>query len=328
MVLRIFKSNHPIVIFLIPLLGFILWSLSIFGVTSVSELALVNNHSYLYSELIDLLPNSRLFSTLFSLLLIILQSYILIRLNFKFIFIESKTYLPSVLFLLYASIFPFYHQLHPLLIANLFLLFAIDRAFTFDKLRNQLKRYYESGLLIGIGVLFYPNLLYFVVLLWLTLIILRTFNWREWISSIFGIFTPIAFYFSILFLTNNHYEIMSDIGLVFFTKQVNFGFSLYSKIALGILVFLFLINFFGSARIVGLKKISTRKYFSLFTLFLFLCIVLFYIHPSISYNIVIVAAIPISIIQSIVFTETRKSWVQELIFVCIFACIVTIIWFH
>ncbi|MBI9066987.1 MAG: hypothetical protein JEZ09_06820, partial [Salinivirgaceae bacterium] len=299
MLLRVFKSNHPYVIFLIPLLGVLFWAPSLFNVHYNIPQATVINYSYLYKLLFGFLENNKTLSVFIGLVFMIIQSYILIRLNFKFIFIESKTYLPSIIFIIYSSLIIYYQQVHPLLVANFFILLAIDRVFIFDKEKNKFKRYFEGGFLIALGVLFYPNLFYFIILLWLTQILLRTFNWRELTSSIIGIVTPIIIYFAILFLLDSSSIILSDIKLIYLKTPSLPKFSIYSLCAFGVLAFILFISIISSARLVGLKKVSSRKYFSLFFWFLALCLVLFYFHPSFSYELILIAAIPISIIQTL-----------------------------
>jgi len=230
--------------------------------------------------------------------------------------------------MIYGSVIVYYQQLYPLLLANFFILLAIDRVFAFDKGKNKLKRYYEGGFLIGLGVLFYPNLLFFIVLLWLSQIILRTFNWREFSSSIIGVATPILIYFSILFLIDKTSLILEDIDLFFLKSKVDLKFSTYSIWAFASLAFVLFISILSSVRAIGIKKVSTRKYFSLFFWFLVLCLALFYFHPSISYELIVVAAIPISIIQTLFLTEIRNKWIKESFFLIIFAASLIIIWFH
>lgn len=326
MILRIFKSNHPYVIFLIPVLGILMWSLSFIQQVSVNLNS--ENYTYLYNLLISPIEGKAVLNKIIGLLLLILQSFILIRLNFKYIFIDSKTYLPSVLFIIYGSCLLSYQQLYPALVANFFLLFAINKSFVYDKEKNCFKRYFEAGFLLGMSVLFYVNSIYLLILIWLTIIVLRTFNWREWMSSVIGLITPTILYASVMFLTDNTKALGHDFSLVMNFKNVVPDFSIYSKYAFGVLMFILFLGLVKGLQFVGLKKISSRKYFSLFFWFLVLLFGLFIIHPGISYELIAFVAIPISIIQSQLFLEIRKAWVREVIFVLNFLAIVSLLWFN
>lgn len=326
MILRLFKSNHPYVIFLIPILGFVLWIPSFFQTTNELGTIQLNNYPFLYHWLYRTIsPYPVLFKAL-GLLLIILQSYFLIRMNFKFIFFEQKTYLSSVLFVLFSSALVNYQTLHPVVIGNLFLLFAIDRAFVFEKKANQFQRYFEAGLFIGLGSLFYPNLIFYLVTIWLTLFLLRTFNWREWFSTLIGLFTPWAFYLAILFINNS--QIYSfDHYLEFFTNNLDFlSVPLASLIAAIIIAFVLVISLISSMGHVTSKKISTRKYFNLFFLFLLNSIVLVLAGPAVGFETIVISAVPASVLLGTFLINIRSNWVSELFFDLVLLSVLTLIW--
>ena len=324
MLLKLFKSNHPYVIFLIPLLGVVLWSPALFNHSA--NLVEMTDNTFVFNWLFNLINFTPLAPIIFALILLVIESYILIRLNFKFIFIENKTYLPSVIFLILASSVSSFQTLHPLLIGNLFLLLAIDKTFVIDKKRDKLKRYFESGFLLGLGAIFYPNIYIFIVVIWLTLIILRTFNWREWFSSIVGLLTPFAFYLVFLFLTNRHEEVFTRLISILFSNINVLPVTNYSLIAIIFLGLITLISLLKGVSIVRTKKINSRKYFSIFFWFFVYIIILFFIHPSLGYELIVPLAIPLSIIYSLYFTESRSKWISEVVFSLILLAIFVIIW--
>ncbi len=328
MLLKLFKSNHPYVIFLIPLLGLTLWIPSLFDVSVNIHPVCIENTTFVYNWLMKYISYYPVVPKIIALILLIIESFILIRLNFKFIFIEIKTYLPSVLFIIFSSLFSSYQILHPLLIANLFILFAMDRAFLIDKSRNHFKRYYESGFLLGLGSLFYPNIYVFIFPVWLTLVILRNFNWREWFSSVMGIVTPFVFYLSILFLTDRFDGAILRLLKILTIHIRVYPFSNISLIAIGLILFVIFIATVFTAQIVGVKKISTRKYFTLFFWFMAFILLLFFVHPSMGYELIVPLAIPLSIICSIYYTEIRSKWLGEVIFTLNLLAAFVIIWFQ
>ncbi|MDA3894371.1 MAG: DUF6427 family protein [Salinivirgaceae bacterium] len=328
MLLKLFKSNHPSVIFLIPILGIILWIPSLFELPITREVAEIGNTTLVYKWVLQLFSFHPKASVIFALILVIVESYILIRLNFKYIFIENKTYLPSVIFVVLTSVVSSYQMLHPLLLGNLFVLLALDKAFLFEKSKHQFKRYFESGFFLGLGALIYPNIYVFIFAIWLTLIYLRTFNWREWFSSVLGIITPFIFYLCILFLTNNFQGLLGKIHSIMTLSAPDLVFTNYSVGAFIFLSFVIIISIFNGARVVGLKKISTRKYFALFFWFAAYVVALFYLHPSFGYELSMVFAIPVSIICTGFFTDIRRNWIGEVIFTLTLIAVFVIIWFQ
>lgn len=324
MLLKLFKSNHPYVLFLIPIVGIILWIPALF-ISPINSVEL-SNTTFVFNWFYNLINFTPLAPTIFALILLIIQSFFIIRLNFKFIFIENKTYLPSVLFLIFASSVYSLQTLHPMLIGNLFLLFAINRAFVIDKKRNALKRYFESGFFLGLGAIFYPNIYIYIFIIWLTLIALRTFNWREWFSSIIGLASPFALYLSLIFLTDNNDNVFSKLILIIFSsaKEIPFNeYSFYILIFLGLITFIAIVKGFS---IVRIKKINSRKYFNLFFWFLLYTITVFLVNPSMGFEIIVPMAIPLSIIYSLYFTEIKTKWISEIIFTLTVLSLLAIIW--
>lgn len=325
MLLKLFKSNQPYTIFLIPILGVILWIPSLFSTHPNIDL---NSTSFAFSWLYNLLSFSPIAPPIFALLLLIAESFLLIRLNFNFIFIEHKTYLPSIMFLVFSSVIVSLQTLHPLLIGNLFLLLAISKAFVIDKKRDALKRYFESGFFLGLGAIFYPNMYVFIFVIWLTLIILRTFNLREWFVSIVGLVTPFVFYLAIMFLTDGNEELFLKSKTIIFSATQVEPLSIYSIFIFIFLGFITFISIVRGVAIVRIKKINSRKYFNLFFwFFLYICI-LFFIHPSLGYELIVPIAIPLSIIYSVFFTEFRSKIIGEIVFSLTIISIFAIIWLN
>lgn len=325
MLFKLFKSNHPSVIFLIPILGILLWAPTIFSLPFQAEIVRFERTTWVYNWFLNLFSFYPKASVIFALILIIIQSYIIIRLNFKYMFLDNKTYLPSVFFVLLSSMFAAYQSLHPLLIANLFLLLALDKALLFEKSKNHFKRYFESGFFLGLGTLFYPNIFVLIFVVWLTMIYLRTFNWREWLSSVLGLITPLMLYAGFLFLTDNIQILSNKIPFLFAGKAPEPGFSQYSLFAMAYLLFVFIIAIVSGARVVGLRKISSRKYFSLFFLMVIGIIALVFAVSALGFEFIISLAIPLSIICSIFFSDIRSKWVGEVLFTLTLVSVIVII---
>lgn len=329
MLLKLFKGNHSSVIFLIPLVAIILWVPTLFDTPIKLLYATTGTTTFAYNWVYEWVSFHPKAPVILALLLIILQAFMILRLNFKYIFIEYKTFLPSVLFVLFASIISYYQMLHPLLIANVFILLAIDKAFLFDKAVKQYDRYFKSGFFLGLGLFFYPNAFVLIVFIWLTLIILRTFNWSEWFASFLGLLTPFLFYLVILFLTNKMSSLKAMVGGNLLNNPVEtIQFSFYSLISIGFLTVILIGSLLIGTNAVSLKKINTRKYFNLFFWYIIILVALFFLHPSMGFELVVTLAFPVSVVCSVFFIEIRNKWVGEVIFGLTLVSAFVIIWFQ
>ncbi len=327
MLLKFFKSNLPYVVVFIPILGIILWLPSLFPEFSLKPVASIEQVSPVYQWLTSLLQTNYYLSTIIALILCILQSYLLIRLNFKYIFIESKTYLPAVIFVLISSSVFSNQALQPALLANIFVLVSIDRGFLILKEHNQIKRYFESGLFIGIATIITPISVFIILIIWATLFVLKKFNWREWFASILGVLTPMALFLSIAYLRDNYTNTISRyIELMKIPSENSFSISNINSIALIIFALVLLIALLSTLRLIGTKKISSRKYYILFLWMLLMNFVLYLVFSPTGTELAYSTAIPLSIIFTLFFIELRSKWIAEIFFTLLFASIIIIIW--
>src|SRR5690606_10056543 len=74
-------------------------------------------------------------------------------------------------------------------ISNFLLIWMIDKLLLIYR-RPEIKSVmFDLGLLVATGTLFYFPFITLFLLLWINLILLRPFNWREWTAGIVGFLT-------------------------------------------------------------------------------------------------------------------------------------------
>ncbi|MCK4661283.1 MAG: hypothetical protein KAT68_00345 [Bacteroidales bacterium] len=321
MLLKIFKSHHPFIIFFIPLFAFSIWFITFFNPHS-HDYYIPDTNMFLYSWFTGLYNNNFFISSILSLVLIIIQTFLIIRINFKYIFIRTRTYLPAFIYILIIGSYIPFHNLHPVIIGNLFLILSINKFFINKKEKNLISNYFEVGLLLSIGSLFYFNLIYCIVLIWISLLILRTFYWREWFISLIGL----SFGYLILFIIsffNNSLDYTIDIIFNNFKS-----FYLYPEISifqlifysfLGFLIFISVINLFFT---INMKKIQTRKYFGFFIWAIIISVLFFVLIPSMSMDVLIIIAIPATYVLSDYYVNTKSKWWKESTFGILLALLI------
>jgi len=328
MLLRFFKSNLPYVVVFIPILGALLWLPALFPSTTTKQIVTPEFTTPVYNLVCIFVDSKYYIKISIAFLFCILQSYYLIRMNFKHIFIENKTYLPAVIYILISSALFSNQNLQPALLANFFILFAFNKSLLIDKEQHHFKRFYESGVFIGIAALIYPWAIYLLVSIWLCLVILRNFEWREMLSSILGAATPFALFLSIAYLRDNYLITQNAyLGILFSTQQTASLLHSQNMISLVAFALLFLIATLFSLQIIGTKKISSRKYITLFLWMLLVSFFIYFFNPGVGNEIVYIMAIPFSIIFSFFFTEIRKKIFAEILFSILFIAVFILIWF-
>lgn len=315
-------------LFLIPFLGVLLWIPSFVDFPLNFPEIIPHKHTPIFDWLTEPLSAYPKLSVSIALVFLILQSFLLIRLNFRHIFIETRTYLPSVLFVIFGSLLYQYQQLHPALLVNFFLLWALDKALVIDKESNLIKRNFESGFILGLGMLFYSSMYIFIPVFWMTLIILRNSRWREWTSNLFGFVLPGILYLTIAFLLDKHQVVLEQLQQNITAPALEISMHPYAFIAIGLLATLTLISILSVLSYVGVKKINTRKYFTFFFWFLILLVALFFFHAKVGHDLIFALAIPLSVLLSLFYIESRSKWVTEIFFVLMLLSAFALIWIH
>lgn len=115
----------------------------------------------------------------------------------------KNSYLPSLFFALLASASFEFLSFHPLHLVNLVLLRVLDQTFDLYKNDRPVRGLFDSGFLSGLIGLLYPPASWLVLLIFLGIMLLRPFNFRELLIHLVGLSLP-YFFFSVLAFWNGN----------------------------------------------------------------------------------------------------------------------------
>jgi len=323
MLLRFFRSSGTQMIIFVPILGVMLWMHSILKTPHVLFLF---DHSPmpLYKFITGFLPATSAVATSITLALVILQGYWLVRLNSRFIFINSRNYLPAFLFVLLCASIPDLQRLNPVLLSGFFLLLAIEKVFESYRNNKLAYEYFVAAFYISVGSFFYPYLIFFIFSLWAALAVLKPFNWREWIFTIIGFFVPLFFAFSFYYLVySDPLRLYNDFKASFST---GFLFSDYHTPGIAFFGFMVLMVLLASQYMIrnyAVMKILPRKAFTIIFWLFANTVAVYLLVSQASVEMIFLAAIPLTYLFSNYFTfmkSTRWGNILLLIF------LILIIW--
>jgi len=316
MLLKALKSNQIYHYFLIPFIAIAIWFRSFID-SALFSFYPGEDMMILYQPVNYLLKDSPLASNIVALIFTILLAFLILKLNVQYAFIRSKSILPPSLFVLITSGMPDLHAMHPVYPATLFLILTIDRIFnTYDKEVIH-SNAFDAGIFLAIGSLFYLNLAYFFPLLWIGFIVIKPkVNWREYILTTIGFALPWMGAFAYYMITGNSDELIQTLQSNFATHQVFLLKSLPIQIYIGFLVILTLLgSFFLLSQYDG-KKISSRKYFKAFFWIFLISVVLILASPSVSQEIIIILAIPLTyLISNYLIFMKRSFWGEVFLYI-------------
>lgn len=318
MFLRIYKINHPVIILLIFLLSGLIWSLAFFN-ASFYEFPELNFEMPFYYWIYNWVSPYPFIARIISYILILIQASLLNRLNNRYFLLESRTYLPSLLFILMCSIFPL-QNLHPIIFSNLFLLIGIDKIFGTYRNDDKWSNYFDTGILISIASLFYIKYFFVIVIVWISLFTLRPFRGREWLLTIVGFLLPYIFVLSYFFVFEENVNYKMNI---YFNQLFNFNnIFYYNYVYYAYLIILIILTAVSSFKILATlrkQKVSVRRFFHVFFWLFLISIVLFAISSFSKPSFLSIAAISLSFLFSNYFLNVKSVFWREVIFTIILA---------
>src|SRR5512143_722046 len=189
MFLKKFKQTGPDIVILIFIISVLVWAGSFFHPPDIAQSSGVRPMP-LYSVLLKLTSAFPLMSVFLAFMLLQLTGFLLVNFYTSDFFIGERTFLPALIYFLLSGIFISQQTMNPALPAAIFLIMASRRIMDSYKVQGTAFSFFEAGLLIGTGSLFYCQLAWFGFLLIIGIALLRTGNPKEIIISLLGLITP------------------------------------------------------------------------------------------------------------------------------------------
>lgn len=314
MILRILKSNRAVNYLLFPLLGLIVWIESFIN-PGIYPFYRGETDNLLYRPITWLTGESALWQSIAGLVLVVSLAFLVLQINSRYSFIRARTMLPAPLFIIMISGLTGMHTLHPVYFAAFLFLMAVYRFFNaFDKVKPY-SAIFDAGLLLGMASLFYFNIIVLFPAFFFGIgILTRETRWREFVILIVGVILPFIFALSYSFFTGSFLELLKIFELNTLTPNNHFKENIPLHIYLGYLIILTLL---GSVKIIqqyDTKKVSTRKFFSVFFLFFICSLASFTFVPATSQEMLVVTLIPVSFLVSNFFVFLKSRFWGEFLF--------------
>ena len=209
MLLKLFKTNKPIVLSILPILG---------GLVVLPTFFLAPSFGL-----------GSFFSGFLSLLIILSSSYIVnLCINQSELF-NRTLFLSALTFVVFSCSVSVQDPLNPIILSNLFLVLALREILKIKRQVSCKSLLFNSSCLIIISGLLYPPYLLFFILPWCALSVIKTFYFKEWLMPIIAL---ILFLFyglaSCLFFDLKPTQVAFFLASDFSTKElVNSVYSLF-----------------------------------------------------------------------------------------------------
>ena len=314
MILKIFKNNRSynfiLILVLTGLLGF-----HSFLKPEAWQFFNVENQMVLYDFFLQWVGTNTLIKGLLPIVFIFLISLLLLRLNATFPVIQEKTFLISNIFVIILGGFVFLHTIHPVYFGIFFLLLSLNRIFSAcTKDSGGLSCAFDAGFYIGVGSLFYFPLIFYFFVVWAGLFKIHgQLHGRYFMLSLIGTFFPWLMVFSYYFFTDTQ-EVLNHIIYNSVYASASYpGIEINYYIYIGFLLLLTIVSGFSLLSHINSQKVVTRKYYGILFWILIVSIALFLLIPSVSVEILVIMAIPLSFLFSNFMISIKKEIFGDII---------------
>jgi hypothetical protein len=318
MLLKLFKNQRPASQGLLIIVALALWSFAFLEPEYGTEAV---NYS-MYHWLLKFLSGVPFVQPVAAIILIVIQAVVLNNMINKNQLISSRTFVPSLIYIVLVSSIPELLHFSPGLIGNLLFILMLDRLFSTYRDDNSNSKIFDAGLYLGLASTVQFSFLMLLVFSWLSLAILRPFSWRDMTILAIGALVPycfiVTYYYAFGDLQNliPHFQLFDSLDAYQHILIPLHYFPLL--IALGGLILVAFKTVFLEWRI-GVVKVKKR--ISALALFSGLAI----LFTILDLGFYITLAIPLSIYLSIYYINTQKKLVAEVSFLLL---IISIVYLH
>jgi hypothetical protein len=185
--------------------------------------------------------------------------------------------------------------------------------------------FFDAAILISTGSLFYGNLIWFGVIVFIGIGILRTVSLSELAVTLLGLITPYLITFGLYYvLGNNPDKLLTLIYNNLFSTSPVYSFPRLTIVTLIFEAIIIIISIGHIIMLQNTKKIKSRKTFSLLIWIFVISLAVYLAVPSASVEIIWLLGIPVSYFFSHQLIYGKRKIVSEIIFTALLVLVLLI----
>jgi hypothetical protein len=319
MLLRKFRKTGPDIVILIVVILLLTWS----GAFLNPHLKPYNdfdvNPMPLFSFLLSLTGFSHFISVTVAFLLVLLIIFLLVNFNTSDFFISERTFLPALIYVLFNGYFPEYQFLNPVLPATVFIILGIKKIVESYKVEGIAFSFFDAGMMIGIASLFYAGMIWFGILLFIGIALMRSGSIKEIVISLLGLATPAFLIYGFMYVTGKDMgSLVSAVNYNLFTNDVRHvipGLTAGVLIVTAVIVIISMAQLFS---VINNKKIKSRKTFILLLWAFFIAGSIYFLSGPVAEEIFLLIVIPPVYFISHYLIFSRSKRIPEIILLVLF----------
>jgi len=253
--IRFFSTGYLSRYLLIFLIAIVIWTPSFLFPTSYSGIS-----SYAYNQILYLAAHNNYVLTSVSFIITLITAFLLNQLAISNGFISKVSTLIAILYILITSSLVGESHNNPVIWINFMLVFVLASLMKLPYINNPIPVVFNASFLLGVASLFYSQLVFLILFIWLAIFIHRIVSWRNILVSMVGIVLPY-----VLLLTWFFYKdiLLEESYVLFDTLRIDIvPISISDKVDIIIsliLLFITIISVFGVAGKLTEKNINLRR---------------------------------------------------------------------
>jgi len=325
--IRFFRGSGAGPVFLMFLAALGLWSMYLLAPPRPENVDVIQPMP-LWSLMLRLFSGAPLAGVIFSLVLVLAVALVMIRFNTEIFFIPRRTYLPALLYILLYSLFPGEMVLNPALPASLLILAALWRMVSSYRLNGMSFNFFDAALMISSAGLFYAGSVWFIVVVFIGALVLRSPDARELTLALAGALLPWIIMYAVWYVTGGDPgELTGIIRHNLFDQAPAVSWSRTLVILLVVAGINLLPSLVYLVREVPAYKIRSRKTWEIMIWMMVISAAAIIFVPAVSAEMTAVAALPVAFIMANQMAFARRVIVSEiLLWIMIAMLVVSRIW--
>ncbi|MEO8886347.1 MAG: DUF6427 family protein [Mucilaginibacter sp.] len=254
--------------------------------------------------------------------LVLIQAILLNILVNHYNLLGRSTSLPALMYIVICSLFTPFLILSSPLICNFLIIWMLYKLLSLYKGTDAKSTAFDLGMIVALGSLLYLPFIYFFLAIWISLILFKPFNWREWLSGIIGYIT-VFFFLAVFYYLNDRLSQFYAIWLPLTTRfpdRLNINY--YNYLILIPVIIILLLGFLKIRKNFFRGYVQIRKSFQLLFCLFLVAGLSFYVEANFQLSHFLLCAIPAAVFFSYYFLYANIRWFYESLFVLLVMCII------
>ena len=253
--IKFFSTGYFSRYLLLVLLALVLWMPSILYPSSYTGIS-----SYAFNQLRYLTNHNLYLQTIIAFFLTLYTSFLINKIAINNGFNSKISTLVAFLYIILTSVLLGESHNNPVIWVNFILTFALANLLRLPYAKNTIPVLFNASFYVGIASFFYPQLVFLIVFIWLSIILHKVVTWRNFTVTFIGIILPYFFLLTLFFYTDH---ILEESFVLFNSLQIDISpIFLTSPIEIIISIIFIILIFISVTGIVGKlneKSINLRR---------------------------------------------------------------------